>query len=89
MAQAVAELRHLRGEVGVHRALHELAELLALLRGQRVHQPLLGRRPPGEVVDELLERLRAGREELAVLLHELLEPLGGVLAAGVRLEHAR
>ena len=59
VAQRVAELGHLRLQVHVHRALHQLAELLALLRGERVHQPLLRGGAAGEVVDELLERLRA------------------------------
>jgi hypothetical protein len=53
----VAELGHLRLQVEVHRALHQLAELLALLRRERVHQPLLRGGAAGEVVDELLERL--------------------------------
>ena len=87
VAEGVAELGQLRGEVQVHGALHQLAELLALLRGQGVHQLLLGGGPPGEVVDELGEVLGLGREELPVPLHERLELLLRVLALRVGLEH--
>ena len=45
--------------------------------------------PAGQRVDELLEVLRVVGEEVAVLLHELVELLLGVLAARVGLEHRR
>jgi hypothetical protein len=83
----VARAGQLRLQVQVHRALHQLAELLALLGGERVHQPLLRGGPPGQVVDQLGQRLGLAREELAVLGHEVVELLLRVLAAGVRLEH--
>ncbi len=50
-------------------------------------QLLGGRGPPGERVDQLVEIGRVLREEVAVLLHELLELLLRVLAPGVGVEH--
>ena len=44
------------------------------------HHPLRRRRPPGQRVDQLVEILRVVGEELAVLGHELVELLLGVLA---------
>ena len=46
-----------------------------------------GRGPPGQRVDQLVEVLRLLGEELAVLLHELLELFRRVLAAGIGVEH--
>jgi hypothetical protein len=58
-----------------------------LLRGERGQQPAGRRRPPGERVDQFLEVARPLGEEVAVALHELVEGGGGVLAAGVGVEH--
>ena len=83
-AQVVRQLSHLRGQVGIgQRLLHQLGELLALLGAERVHHPLGGGLPTGQRVDQLLDGLRLLREELAVLVHELGERVGGVLVAGV------
>ena len=83
--QVVAELGHLGGEVGVGQGLaHQLAELFALLGTERGQHPLRRRLPPGQRVDQLLDGLRLLGEELAVLVHEVPEGVGGVLVAGVR-----
>ena len=83
--QVVGQLRHLRGQVGVgHRVAHQLAELLALLGRQRRHHPVGGGLPAGQRVDQLVDVLRVLREQVAVLVHELPEPVLGVLAARVR-----
>ena len=84
-AEVVGELRHLGGQVGVlHRVAHQLAELLALLAGQRRHHPVGRGLPAGERVDELVDTRRVLREQVAVLVHELAEQVLGVLAACVR-----
>ena len=83
--QVVPELGHLRGQVGVAQGLaHQLGQLLALFGAERVEHPLRGGLLPGERVDQLLDGLGLLREELAVLVHEVLERIGGVLVAGVR-----
>ena len=87
-AQRVAERGQLGRQAGVlHRRGHQVRELLALLIGQRLEQPLGGLHPAGERVDQLLQVLRAVREHVAVLAHELVEVLLGVLAPGVGVEH--
>jgi hypothetical protein len=84
MPQVVGELRHLRGEVGVgHRLAHQLAELLALLGPQGGHHPVGRGLSSGEGVDQLVDVLGVLREHLAVLVHEVGEAVGGVLAARV------
>ena len=55
-------------------------QLRALLGGHRVHHPLGGGRPLGQGVDQLVDVLRVLGEEVAVLVHEVGEVLGGVLA---------
>ncbi len=85
--QVVRQLRHLRGEVGVlQRVAHQLAQLGALLRGQRRHHPVGRGLPPGQRVDQLVDVLGVLREQVAVLVHELPEPVLGVLPARVRRE---
>ena len=66
--EVVAQRGQLRREVGVaQRGRHEPGELLALLRRQRGHEPLGGRRLPGQLVDELVHVLRLPGEEVPVL----------------------
>ena len=85
--QVVVERGHLRGEVGVaERLRHEAGELLALLRGERGHQPLGGSRLAGQLVDELVDVLRVAGEQVPVLGHELVEVLLRVLAPRVLVE---
>jgi len=85
--QVVGQLGQLPAQRAVaERLVHQLLQLLALLRAQRAHQPLGRRRLPGQRVDQFLDVLRVFREELAVLLHELGERVVGVLAAGVLAE---
>ena len=80
-----ASCGHLRGEVGVgQRLAHQLGELFALIGPQGRHHPVGGRLPPSEGVDELVDVLGLLGEEVAVPVHELAEPVVGVLAAGVR-----
>ncbi len=88
LAQGVAERGHLRGQPGVFHGLgHQVGQFLALLVRQRVHQPFGRLHPADEGVDQLLQVLRAVREHVAVLAHEVVEVLLGVLAAGVGVEH--
>ena len=88
LAQRVAERGQLRRQARVlHRGGHQVRELLALLIGERLEQPLGGLHPAGERVDQLFQVLRAVREHVAVLAHELVEVLLGVLAPGVGVEH--
>ena len=83
--EVVRELGHLRGQVGVGQGLaHQLAQLLALLRAERGQHPLGGRLAAGQRVDQLLDVLGLLGEELAVLVHEVGELVGGVLLPGVR-----
>ena len=58
----------------------------ALLGGQTVAEPLRGRRPFGQRVQQFLDVARVFRKVLAVLGHEVLEILMAVLAAGVLVE---
>ena len=64
----------------------ELHQLLALLGAHRVEHPLRGGGPLGQRVEQLVDVVGALREEVAVLVHELLEVLVGVLAALVLLQ---
>ena len=67
-AQRVAERGHLRRQAGVLHGLgHQVGQLLALLVGQRVEQPLGRLHPPDERVDQLLQVRRVVREHVAVL----------------------
>ena len=85
--ERVGELGHLQLEAHVlHRLLHELAQLGPLLARQRAHHPLGGRLTAGERVDELVDVLGVLGEEVAVLVHELGEVAGGVLATRVLLQ---
>ena len=68
------------------RLRRELHQLLALLGAHRVEHPLGGGGALGQGVEQLVDVLRVLREEVAVLVHELLEVLVGVLAALVLLE---
>jgi hypothetical protein len=86
--QPLLQPLQLAGQPGVaHRTGHQVGQLLPLLVGQAVQQPLLGRRPAGQRVDQLGQVGRVLREELPVLGHEPVELLLGVLTAGVGLEH--
>ncbi len=58
----------------------------ALLGRHRRHHLLHGRHRAGHLLEQLVERLRVPREEVAVLLHEALEV--GLLAGRPLLEHA-
>ena len=90
LAQRVLQVGHLAGQAHVgHRLGHQVRQLGPLLGGQPGHHPFLRGGPAGERVDQLLDRLRVVREELAVLVHELAEPLVGVLAAVVRVDELR
>ena len=80
----LAELGHKLGRA--ERLGGEPHQLLALLGGHGLQEPLGGGRALGERVHQLLDRLRVLREELAVLGHELLEVRVGVLAAPVFVE---
>ena len=87
-AQAVVEPGHLGLQVHVgQRRGHEVLELGALLGGERVHEALHCRRLARKFVEKLLEGLGTVREELAVLVHELVEVLGDVAALAVLVEH--
>ena len=63
--------------------LRQRIQLGALVGRQAVAEPLRGRGPLGQRVQQLVHVLRVLREELAVLVHEVIEVLLGVLAAGV------
>ena len=63
--------------------LRQRIQLRALVGGQAVAEPLRGRGALGQRVQQLVHVLRVLREELAVLLHEVVEVLLGVLATGV------
>ena len=83
-AQVVGQLRHLRGEVGVgERVAHQLGELLPLVGRERGHHPVRRGLASGERVDQLVDVLGMLGEQVAVPIHELREPVRGVLAAGV------
>ena len=87
LAQRVLQVGHLAGQPHVrHRLGHQVGQLGPLLGREPGHHAFLGGRPAGEGVDQLLDRLRVVREELPVLVHELAEPLVGVLAAVVRVD---
>ena len=61
-------------------------ELVALLLGHRVAHPLGSGGALGQRVEQLVDGAGVLREEVAVLGHELVELLGGVLTAAVRSE---
>ena len=63
------------------RLLGQRVQLVALLLGHRVAHPLGGGGALGERVEQLVDVLRVLGEEVAVLVHELAELLGRVLAA--------
>jgi hypothetical protein len=87
-AQRLAEPVQLVGQAKVlHGLLHEASQLLALLGRQRGQQPAGRCRPPGQGVDQLVEVGRVVGEHVAVVAHEALEGLLGVLAAGVGVQH--
>jgi hypothetical protein len=62
-------------------------DCVALLRGERVHEPLHGCGLSREFVEELLEGFGAVREEVTVLVHEGVEVLGDVLPATMLVDH--
>ena len=64
----------------------ELHQFRPLLGGHGAQHPLGGGRALGQRVDQLLDRLRVLREELAVFGHELLEVRVRVLATAVLVE---
>ncbi len=85
--QVVGELGQLAAQRAVaERLVHQVLQLLALLRAQRPHQALGRGGLPGQGVDQLVDVLRVVREELPVLVHEVTERVVGVLAAGVLLQ---
>ena len=86
--QRTGQPGHLRGQPGVLEGLrHQPGQLVALLVGQRVEQPLRGRHPPDQRVDQLLEVARRVGEQVPVLLHEVVEVLLRVLVPGVGVQH--
>ncbi len=70
-----------------HGGRHEVGQFLALLWGQSRHQPRGGRGAARQRVDQLFQRLRVLREEVAERTHEVLESGVGVFATGVGLDH--
>src|SRR5664279_4736806 len=88
LSQRPLQRAHLPSEIHVgHRGCHEVRQLGALFGGERGQQPLGGGGSSGEGVDQLFQVLRVVREEVAVGVHELGEPLVGVLAPGVGGQH--
>ena len=63
--------------------LGQRIQLGALVGGQAVAEPLRRRRALGQRVQQLLHVARVLRKELAVLVHEVIEVLLGVLTAGM------
>ena len=59
--------------------LRQRIQLGTLIRAQAVAEPLRGRRPLGQRIQQLLDILRVLRKELAVLVHEVVKILLGVL----------
>ncbi len=59
--------------------LRQGIQLGALVGGEAVAEPLRGGRPLGQRIEQLVDVLRILREELAVLVHEVLEVLLRVL----------
>ena len=86
LLQVPRELLHLPLQVHVlEQLVGQLLELGPLLGRHRVHHRLHRGHPPGHLLEQLVDVLRVLREEVAELLHELLE--AGILAALVLLEH--
>ncbi|NBX58711.1 MAG: metal-independent alpha-mannosidase, partial [Gammaproteobacteria bacterium] len=80
------QLRHLLLQTHVlHELLRQLLELCALLGRHRVEHRLGRGHALRDVLQQLLERLRILGEEVAVLLHELLE--ARIFAARVLVDH--
>ncbi len=87
LLQVLAQLTHLPLQVHVaHQLIAELLQLRPLLGGHRVHHRLHGGHPLRHLLQQLLDVLGILREEVAELLHELGELLGGVLASLMLLE---
>ena len=86
LAQVPAELIHLPAQVHVAEQLvGELLQLRPLLGRHRVEHRLHCRHALRQLLEQLVERFGVLREEVPVLLHELLE--AGILAARTPLEH--
>jgi hypothetical protein len=86
LLQVGAELIELPAQVHVaEQLIAELLHLGPLLGRHRVEHRLHRRHATGHLLEQLLQRLRVLREEVAELLHELLEP--GVLATLLPVEH--
>ena len=84
--QVLAELTHLPAQVHVFEQLiAELLQLGTLLGRHRVHHRLHRGHAPGHLLEQLVEGLGILREEVAELLHELLELR--ILASLALLEH--
>ncbi|CAB4712892.1 unannotated protein [freshwater metagenome] len=85
--QVAVELRERLHQLGAAEGLRgQRVELRALLGGHRVAHPLGGGGALGERVEQLVDISWALGEEVAVLVHELVELLGGVLTASVGVE---
>ena len=85
LAEVAAQLVHLPAQVHVAEQLvGQLLQLRPLLGRHRVEHRLHRRHPPGELLEQLVERLRVLREEVPELLHELVEAGGPHHARGVR-----
>ncbi len=86
LSEVAAELVHLPAQVHVAEQLvGELLQLRPLLGRHRVEHRLHRGHPPGELLEQLVERLGVLREEVPELLHELLETR--ILAPLAALEH--
>ena len=86
--EVLGQALHLPAQVHVlEHGLHELAQLGLLLGAERVPHGLGGGHALGQLLEELVERLRVAREHVAVLLHELLEAGIELLPAFALLEH--
>ena len=86
-AQVLLQGGHLGLQVEVgQRLVHRRLELRTLLGAHRVEHALHRCGATGQVVDELLDRVRCVREEVAVLVDEVAVVVGDVLAALVLVE---
>ncbi len=86
--QGLAEAGHLLAQAGLsQRLVDQPLQLLALLRGHGREHPLGRGGPAGQDVDQLFEIAGILRKEFPMLLHELVEIILGVLAAGVSVQH--
>ena len=86
---AVEAVQRLHQRRRTERLLRQGIQLGALLLAQAVAEALRGRGALGQRVQQLVDVARVLREELAVLVHELIEVLLRVLAAGVFVQQAR